>query len=106
MASAAASSALQGHQAAVLAPARQRFVESEAHQVVDQVRSEARSFGHHVVAETQAEAIRFKQELEHQAQEVLARPYLMLKPGPVIPKHRRGKRLGSYSSSWVAPVMP
>ena len=48
MASAAASSALQGHQAAVLAQARQRFVESEANQVVDHVRSEARSFGHHV----------------------------------------------------------
>ena len=41
MASAAASSALQGHQAAVFAQARQRFVESEANQVVDQVRSEA-----------------------------------------------------------------
>ena len=72
MASAAASSALQGHQAAVLAQARQRLVESEANQVVDQVRSEARSFGHHVVTETQAEALRFRQELEHQAQEVLA----------------------------------
>ena len=72
MASAAASSALQGHQAAVLAQARQRFVESEANQVVDQVRSEARSFGHHVVTETQAEALRFRQKLEHQAQEVLA----------------------------------
>ena len=58
MASAAASSALQGHQAAVFAQARQRFVESEANQVVDQVRSEARSFGHHVVTETQAEALR------------------------------------------------
>ena len=54
MASAAASSAVQGHQAAVFAQARQRFVESEANQVVDQVRSEARSFGHHVVTETQA----------------------------------------------------
>ena len=72
MASAAASSALQGHQAAVFAQARQRFVESEANQVVDQVRSEARSFGHHVVTETQAEALRFRQEVEHQAQEVLA----------------------------------
>ena len=72
MASAAASSALQGHQAAVLAQARQRFVESEANQVVDQVRSKARSFGHHVVTETQAEALRFRQEPEHQAQEVLA----------------------------------
>ena len=71
-ASAAASSALQGDQAAVLAQARQRFVESEANQVVDQVWSEARSFGHHVVSETQAEALRFRQELEHQAQEVLA----------------------------------
>ena len=56
MASAAASSALQGHQAVVLAQARQRFVESEAHQVVDQVMSEARSFGHHAVTETQAES--------------------------------------------------
>ena len=72
MASAAASSALQGHQAAVFAQARQRFVESEANQVVDQVRSEARSFGHHMVTETQAEALRFRQELEQQAQEVLA----------------------------------
>ena len=44
MASAAASSALQGHQAAIVAQARQRFVESEANQVVDQVRSEARVF--------------------------------------------------------------
>ena len=73
MASAAASSALQGHhQAVVFAQARQRFVESEANQVVDQVWSEARSFGHHVVTETQAEALRSRQELEHQAQEVLA----------------------------------
>ena len=70
MVSAAACSALQGHQAAVFAQARQRFVESEANQVVDQVRSEARSFGHHVVTETQAEALRFRQELE--GQEVLA----------------------------------
>ena len=47
-------------------------MESEANQVVDQVRSEARSFGHHVVTETQAEALRFRQELEHQAQDILA----------------------------------
>ena len=47
-------------------------MESEANQVVDQVRSEARSFGHHVVTETQAEALRSRQELEHQAQELLA----------------------------------
>ena len=39
---------------------------------MDQVRSEATSFGHHVVFETQAEALRFRQELEHQAQQVLA----------------------------------
>ena len=100
MASAAASSALQGHQAAVFAQARQRFVESEANQVVDQVRSEARSFGHHVVTETQAEALRFRQELEHQAQEVLASAtYLRLKQGPVKPKHSHGKRLWSYKPS-------
>ena len=45
---------------------------SEAHQVVDQVRSEAKAFGHQVVTETQAEAARFKQSLERQAREVLA----------------------------------
>ena len=65
MASSAASSALQGHQAAVFARARERQTEeqvghvaSEAHQVVDQVRSEAKAFGHQVVTETQAEAQR------------------------------------------------
>ena len=82
MASSAASSALQGHQAAVFARARERQTEeqayqvghvaSEAHQVVDQVRSEAKAFGHQVVTETQAEAARFKQSLERQAREVLA----------------------------------
>ena len=56
----------------MLAQARERHMESQAHSIVDQVRSKARSFGQHVVTETQAEAIRFKQELEHQAQEVLA----------------------------------
>ena len=45
---------------------------SEAHQVVDQVRSEAKAFGHQVVTETQAEATRFKQSLERQARESLA----------------------------------
>ena len=83
MASSAASSALQGHQAAVFARARERQTEeqayqivghvaSEAHQVVDQVRSEAKAFGHQVVTETQAEATRFKQSLERQAREILA----------------------------------
>ena len=83
MASSAASSALQGHQAAVFARARERQTEeqahqvvgqvrSEAHQVVDHVRSEARAFGHQVVTETQAEATRFKQDLERQAREILA----------------------------------
>ena len=47
-------------------------VASEAPQVVDQVRSEAKAFGHQVVTETQAEAARFKQSLERQAREVLA----------------------------------
>ena len=43
-------------------------MESQAHQVVDQG-----SFGQHVMTETetQAEAIRFKQELEQQAHEAL-----------------------------------
>ena len=68
MASSAASSALQGHQAAVFAQARERQTEVQAHQVVDQVRNEARAFGHQVMTETQAEAIRLKQELERQAQ--------------------------------------
>ena len=82
MASSAASSALQGHQAAVFARARERqteeqaqvvgHVRSETHQVVDHVRSEARAFGHQVVTETQAEAARFKQDLERQAREILA----------------------------------
>ena len=109
MASAAASSGLQGHQAAVLAQARQRFVESEANQVVDQVRSEARSFGHHVVTETQAEALRFRQELEHQAQEVLASATQAVSHAEARSREterRRGKRLGSYKFSLVAPVVP
>ena len=41
-----------------------------AHQVVNQLLSEARSFGQHVMTETKAEAIRFKQELEQQAHEM------------------------------------
>ena len=40
--------------------------------MVDHVRSEARAFGHQVVTETQAEATCFKQDLEHQAPEILA----------------------------------
>ena len=40
--------------------------------MVDHVRSEARAFGHQVVTETQAEATRFKHDLERQAREILA----------------------------------
>ena len=46
-------------------------MESDANQVVDQV-LRGQVTGHHVVTETQAKALRFRQELEHQAQEVLA----------------------------------
>ena len=84
----------------MFAQAGERFMESEAHQVVDQVRSEARSLGHPDMTETQAEAIRFKQELEQQANEVLASATQAVSQAEARCRNTEAQaRHGSYSFS-------